>query len=98
MSRPTTGGILLKPNTLKGAQRERESVGQLCDVRICAAYCACVCVPVQVEGSDLCIVPLKVREVVEIYIRLCISGLSVTHTTYTLKHTVVILTHKLPVV
>lgn len=33
-------------------------------------------VPVQMKGSDLRIVPLKVREVEEVYIRLRISGLS----------------------
>lgn len=33
-------------------------------------------VPVQVKGSDLRIVPLKVGEVEKVYIRLCISGLS----------------------
>lgn len=32
--------------------------------------------PVQVKGCDLRIVPFKVGEVEEVYIRLCLSGLS----------------------
>lgn len=124
MSRPTTGGTLLKPSNLthtqtfrkrKGQERERASarakdtrapfffsiyillesmiqaVRQLHEwvipmldqlgAQTTRPPTACwhnvtVSVPVQVKGSDLCVVPFKVGEVEEVYVRLCISGLS----------------------
>ena len=38
--------------------------------------------PVQVEGSDLCVVPLKVREVVEVEVGLLVSLLPVGRATH----------------
>lgn len=40
--------------------------------------------PVQVKGRNLRIVSFKVREVEEIYVRLCVSGLSVNRDTQVL--------------
>lgn len=75
MSRPTTGGTLWKPSNLMQKGGEAAASGLwLYNSKIPHRASS---LPVQVKSCDLSVVPFKVGEVEEVYIRLCVSGLSV---------------------